>query len=458
MSDAAPATAPAAAPAAISAAERARLEKKVREAIEQLAQLNLATVAALLRVATIRLDEQTPTACLALLPDGTHEIRLGTHFLQRFGGRAQIAGLLFHELLHHTMRHLERPAFDDPQLANLVFDAFINRTIHATDPSLSRLMRDFYDRHEGPECFLRPGAKPRDWIDAQHYRALYQGKLTEQDLADHLRRRHEAASGQVELLGDHSGGAGGRGQNPIPVEQVPEIVEDVAGAIEQRRGGGKLAGRLRGLAEEFIRVHRLGRDPGVEEAFRLSLADALRAQVVRAVSDDAKLWATGAVLPWETIARSDAIRVGLGLDPLFWQHPRPDEQQGDVAVYVDVSGSLIGYREWLFGAILAFEEYLRPEVYEFSNEVAKISLADFRRGKLVSTYGTDFDCVAESILTEGHERALLVTDGYASMSDANREALERKGVHVFTLLTPDSSEQAVSEFSRRIFRLHRLEG
>jgi hypothetical protein len=56
------------------------------------------------------------------------------------------------------------------------------------------------------------------------------------------------------------------------------------------------------------------------------------------------------------------------------------------------------------------------------------------KGKVESTYGTDFDCIAASILEKEFGKAVVLTDGYASLKEENAEKLKRAGVKVLTIL------------------------
>ena len=48
------------------------------------------------------------------------------------------------------------------------------------------------------------------------------------------------------------------------------------------------------------------------------------------------------------------------------------------------------------------------------------------KGGLETTYGTDFDCVAASVVERGFSRAIVITDGCADMEEENAEELKEK--------------------------------
>ena len=63
-------------------------------------------------------------------------------------------------------------------------------------------------------------------------------------------------------------------------------------------------------------------------------------------------------------------------------------------------------------------------------------------GKIATTYGTSFDCVASSIIERGFERAVLLTDGYAFLSNEKKVALQEDKVKLLTILFGGSAECA----------------
>ena len=73
-------------------------------------------------------------------------------------------------------------------------------------------------------------------------------------------------------------------------------------------------------------------------------------------------------------------------------------------------------------------------IYQFSNRVVETSFGELSKGTIRTTYGTDFDCIAEHILGHGFDKAVIVTDGYASMADELKQELKRHGLVTLTIL------------------------
>lgn len=92
-------------------------------------------------------------------------------------------------------------------------------------------------------------------------------------------------------------------------------------------------------------------------------------------------------------------------------------------------------------------------IFLFSNEVVEVPFKTLLQGRVQTTYGTDFDCIAESILRKpsgfrdrqafgtnterldrGLDKAVILTDGYASMQQENQEKLKQRRARTLTVL------------------------
>ena len=70
-----------------------------------------------------------------------------------------------------------------------------------------------------------------------------------------------------------------------------------------------------------------------------------------------------------------------------------------------------------------------------------VAVTVFVRDDIRTTYGTDFDCVAASILERGYPEAVVITDGYADMTEEHAEALKRRKVSILTVIFGDGDEE-----------------
>jgi hypothetical protein len=104
------------------------------------------------------------------------------------------------------------------------------------------------------------------------------------------------------------------------------------------------------------------------------------------------------------------------MEPFFYSGTVPLRRRvpsgKKVHVYADVSGSMNGIKDALYGAILDSQEFVHPVVHLFSTRIADISLKEMRKGLVRSTGGTDIACVARHMAKNGVRRACILTDGW----------------------------------------------
>jgi predicted metal-dependent peptidase len=108
-------------------------------------------------------------------------------------------------------------------------------------------------------------------------------------------------------------------------------------------------------------------------------------------------------------------------------------QKHGLAVYLDVSGSVNDHLPAIIGVLQSLRTDL-TSVFLFSNKVVEVSFQSLLQGVVRTTYGTDFDCVAASIVERGLDKAIVLTDGYASLKPELQEELQRRKVRIMTVL------------------------
>jgi len=113
--------------------------------------------------------------------------------------------------------------------------------------------------------------------------------------------------------------------------------------------------------------------------------------------------------------RSTVLRE-LGVEPLFYAgstaHRRRLPLGARVHVYVDVSGSMNGIKDVIYGALMDCREWLHPTVHLFSTTISDVNHEAIRKGIVKSTFGTDVVCVAEHMNANKVRRACIITDGW----------------------------------------------
>jgi len=134
-------------------------------------------------------------------------------------------------------------------------------------------------------------------------------------------------------------------------------------------------------------------------------------------------------------SKHDLVLLAAGLHSLHYhnQATHIDTERLGLAVYLDVSGSVNEH----LPQIIALLRTLRTElntIYLFSNKVVEVPFETLLAGRIHTTFGTDFDCIATHLLANRLDKAVILTDGYASMKDENREALKKARVRLLVML------------------------
>jgi len=134
-------------------------------------------------------------------------------------------------------------------------------------------------------------------------------------------------------------------------------------------------------------------------------------------------------------SKRDLILLAAGFYPGSFHNAitRTGFKQKGLAIYLDVSGSVNEY----LPKILAILQSLKREIttiYLFSNQVYESSFAALLKGHIKTTGGTDFDCIASSILENRLDKAVIITDGQADMKAENCKKLRDIKLITLTIL------------------------
>jgi hypothetical protein len=129
-----------------------------------------------------------------------------------------------------------------------------------------------------------------------------------------------------------------------------------------------------------------------------------------------------------------------------WRRTCPGAER--VHIYLDVSGSMAGVLQPLFGATLDCAPLLWPQIHLFSTRVIDITPAQLRAGLCRTTEGTSIDVVAEHIADNHIKRALIVTDGWVGRpAGQHRSTLENTRLAV-AYLGPTINQQDLADVAR----------
>lgn len=372
-------------------------------------------------------------------------------FEQHINTRNKLEELLFHELLHHVFGDLCRsPDYLHNFAADIIINSMVGRTLGHCD-----LMKSFYEGQVlpingmlRPESFIRADAKKLKpiyntvwgfWDSRGKTRPVSrygQPDLSEQgfqsipELLEVLRILLSRYGGQrPKLLGGH----GHRDQQGIGSGE--EGTERTDAGDEQGELDAEVRSQLGGELGKYLQEHCKTAGHGdqlvdlVIETIKTKTT--LLTKLLEEFAIDSELSEIKqyfnvrvqkrAVFPRSSMGRRDAVLLGAGVTPLFWSvdRIRQKQQKRGIAIYVDVSGSVWHDLPRICGLIHAMRREV-DAIYEFSNQVYKTTTQELGAGKVKTTGGTDYDCIVEHAVQNSHRKVIVITDGYAGLSQQNQ--------------------------------------
>lgn len=121
----------------------------------------------------------------------------------------------------------------------------------------------------------------------------------------------------------------------------------------------------------------------------------------------------------------DIAMLACGVVPIFWKNISlfKGKNNKNVAIYLDVSGSVTSYLPKLLGIIKNLHTDI-SKVYCFSNFISEHTIQELNQGQYKTTGGTDFDCIGKHILeNKCINKAIIFTDGYADLYKVDKKEL-----------------------------------
>jgi hypothetical protein len=426
---------------------------------------------ALLTVSTVEWSDATATACVECVD--RPRLLLNPSFVAQWCHTPErLATLVLHELLHIALGHTR--LFPRPTLAhNIAFDAIINRTLLAAIQGTrvrhsavqfgydieryTDLFTDFYSASKAPEFILRPPPGwplAPDWTASRRmpaelraiHRDLYDltrfaktpgsgwgsrvpryTQVTYADIIAALRDGGGVPAEDVSLLGAHGDTAADR--DAIRGSRDHDAAELLASALEP------LCGQLPGRGEHvgLTPVRDASRTPALEQALRTLLRKAIKpngAARTRVSWRQRDVRVVHRMHDRRAACRMRAAALlGAPMPLLFDGHVYEREREPQqVAIYVDVSGSMGQLLPHLRRALLTLRREIEPTVYWFSTVVVAASAHELESGTVPSSGGTAIFAVithATQQLPAG-SAAIVLTDGHLERVPAATSAALRR--------------------------------
>ncbi|MBT4814322.1 MAG: hypothetical protein HOJ57_37280 [Lentisphaerae bacterium] len=373
-------------------------------------------------------DPSIPTACIT----ESGELRFNPSFVvEHVRTDVDLFCIVFHELLHPAFGHFIHP---DDDVANIACDAIINAVITNLFPEQSgrgSLFLRFYPER-GLEAILRPGSHLRNSRYQSLYDHLYHtstkhSRLSAGEMIQALRVLCPKPPNSVCLLGSHGRSATTGANIPWPSDTTAKLAGDLLAALAATGQGAGHCQHLQQLLVEVLKTKKTLRQCLLEQYATRRKLDSFfgEARHTRRVTSPFPL----------NPSRRDLLLLGAGIWPGLFRNHQPDvkrEQKG-VAIFLDVSGSVNEHLPRIIGLLSHYRDRIRS-VYLFSNVVREVPFKMLCAGRLSTTYGTDFNCIARTVINKEFDRAVILTDGYASLDDEHTHALTEAHPHILTIL------------------------
>lgn len=391
-------------------------DRLLADRVRQCVPLRHPAFGKLLQLLSIEATDAVPTAAVTV--GARSRLLINPAFVaERCRTDAHLSMLVMHELYHVLLGHtrmVRRPTL----AANWAFDCIVNAQLCRLHPDVE--FTSFFSAGAAPEGLWSLIAPPPGWPASPRYasgalgdvhRRLYDDAgATTAELFALLERVVVVldADGARRLLGSH----GEEPQDGDPLHADPELLAEVRRIVARwpmvdRRGGTDDGGATTWERSE-LRRHR---------AARRAVRELLRAA---AFGTDGGPWVRHSVeteaftpLPHAGDRRAQLQRA-MGAQPLWWQgvlHRDGREPAGQVAVYLDVSGSMAAWLPVLLEALTDSAALVQWPLFGFSTEVHPVTRAELAAGRFRSTGGTHIACVARHLVESRTSRAVVITDG-----------------------------------------------
>ncbi len=382
----------------------------------------------------VETTENCPTASI----DAQGVMRYNPSFVEQYvTSPADLFCLVTHELMHPMFGHF---VYQNGHLENIGADMVINATISllfARHSGSGALFRRFY-KPIGLEGLLRPESDMHQSRYSRLYHDFYENHCIGQKLSTgEVIQALKVLTPMVEvstiiLLGNHDAGSCKPGAehsgNIFDSEALARIAENLRRVAQ--RPSGHPAGYGEALFDFFLDV--LKSHMGLKRALLDRFTTRQKVDRFRRMVTHPRIGVSP--IPIRPSKR-DFVLLAAGVPPFHYHNVayRQAAQERGLAVYLDVSGSVNQHLPEIIGLLRSLKAELMS-IFLFSNKVVEVPFRTLLAGQVQTTYGTDFDCIAEHVLANRFDKAVILTDGYASMTEENQEQLKARTFRALTVL------------------------
>jgi len=394
--------------------------------------------------------------------------------------------LIQHELHHVLLGHTRLFQRTTPQ-HNIAFDAIINAMLCRSKPETewTALFRDSYSASTFPECLLRPPhnfpKKPifpegmPDNVKAVIEMLYYTQSGTFFDVFALLVKVI-----QVPISKDNAAALGSLLDNGFGLAPDSDLVADLLGNHDEDDRGLEsqddpdLFDIVRQIVEKWPQpptpiagrsLNDVLKDQAVKkvDVSRIvvrQMMDAVLSSVVSKGTEkggfvDVEYERYQQFLPSRD-RRAFAMQQVGGLVPMFVAELTKEiSTRNEVAVYVDVSGSMGGYPSYLIKALQAVQRRLTVRTFVFSTLVEEVELKGISQPRYRTTGGTSGLSVWRHIKDNQFQSVVVLTDGYVGKVEPQFLDM-KKTVNIQFLITPNGGKEDVAPIARRCQMLKSL--
>ncbi len=385
-------------------------------------------------IKNVKKDKNHPTA--GITKSGV--LFYNPDFVDKFiTSKEDLFSLIFHELLHPMFGHF---IYNCGEIENIAADAIINAVISRIFHKESANGSLFKKTHH--PCGLDGIMRPASELDNSRYSKVYErlynyncnrdkDSITTGELIQTLKILTEGENlSTVLLIGSH-------GTNEEELKLPREILVKVAEEFkrETKKRTSCTPGYYKNLMEfltEAFQTHL-----SIRKVLLQKFATKRKVDKFKELFQDRRSGVSPIPI---NPSKRDLILIASGFYPVYFHNKliKQTEKNHGLAIYLDVSGSVNDYLPKIIGIL----KNLRKEIstiFQFSNEVEETSFESLLKGNIRTTYGTDFNCVAKSIIERKFDKAIIITDGYASMDSELRKQLKESHLTTLTILFDSSN-------------------
>ena len=363
--------------------------------------------------------------------------------------------LLLHEFYHHALAHLWFNDEDfDSLLLNVAMDVVINLKVDEIK-SGSYLWEKMYPVKEMKELetlkgfthyILRPNCLKG--IDRADLKAIDKRVVK---AIKNLRTFAEASDFLgvyyilVKLFGEHKPiRIILLGSHPKPGEKLKKLPGDIIVRIGNHldKQSGLAAGHGIDLEEQFQKIKDT---PAYKKILELIKP------IMKFYEEKQKTIAP------RNIPRRAALFLAAGFFPTFYEQPYSKTSEKRATLYLDVSGSIKYKIPVLYGIVKNLSLYATLKIFLFSNKVVPITIKEIKEGRIRTTWGTDFDCIAENIFKDRSKLNFIVTDGHATMEKENMDRLKKLDVKTLGILVTRGDTKQLEKFCAKVVHITELD-